>query len=67
MASFRVIGEDPGVATDIILHLLPIENIHVAAGTDFLPVPRKRSITVTRGSLQRIWGLIMTKSVAWLR
>ena len=48
----RVIGEDPGTATDRILHTFPGENISVTGGT----IPRNRSLTVTRASLQEDVG-----------
>jgi len=48
----RVIGEDPGTATDRILHTFPAENISVTSGT----IPRNRSLTVTRASLQEDVG-----------
>jgi hypothetical protein len=52
----RVIGEDPGTATDMILHTFPLQNIPVTSGTTPLTVPRSRSLTVPRASLQEDVG-----------
>jgi len=48
----RVIGQDPGAATDLILHTMPLQNIPVSAGVGSLTVARNRSITVQRSTLQ---------------
>ena len=52
----RVIGDDAGTATDMILHTFPPQNISVTSGTTPLTVPRSRSLTVTRASLQEDVG-----------
>ncbi len=48
----RIIGEDPGVGTDVVLHTLPIENVSATSSG----APRSRSITVSRQSLQEDIG-----------
>ncbi len=53
----RVIGEDPGTATDIVLHAFPSQNYPVTAGAGSLSVPRSREMTVSRASLQEDVGL----------
>jgi hypothetical protein len=53
----QVIGEDPGTATDLLLHNFPLENIPVPAGVVPPIVSRNRSITVPRASLQEDPGL----------
>jgi hypothetical protein len=47
-----VIGEDPGRATDLVLHEFPVETIPVTAGTEPLTVRRQRTMTVGRVSLR---------------
>lgn len=53
----RVIGEDPGTATDIVLTSFPAFHFPVTAGAGNQTIPRNVSKTVTRASLQEDPGL----------
>lgn len=53
----RVIGQDAGTTTDQVLHTFSVQHIPVNAGIGALTVPRDRSLTVSRASLQEDRGL----------
>lgn len=53
-----VLGVDPpGSTTGTPLHYFPAQNLPVTAGAGWQTIPRNRSLTVTRASLQEDAGL----------
>ena len=53
----RIVGEDPGTATDITLGYFPINGIPIPAGAGPITITRNRSFTLLRSSLQEDPGL----------
>ena len=47
-----IVGEDPGVGGDLVLHVLPTEQIWVSDGPEPAAITRRRKLTVPRNSLR---------------
>ena len=47
-----IVGEDPGVGGDLVLHVLPTEQIWMSDGPEPVSVARRRKLTVPRNSLR---------------
>ena len=47
-----IVGEDPGSGGELVLHVLPTEQIWVSDGLEPVAVVRRRNLTVPRNSLR---------------
>jgi hypothetical protein len=57
----QIVGDDPGDATDVVLHTFQAQSIPAAPGS----VKRSRSITVKSGTLNEDPGNVYTQGGSW--